>query len=446
MKCLMGWSMIGIALVLAIGGCSSATDLMPTPNLYADGLRDPFPDVPPELQSNKVEVLYLTDRKPEKDAKPDHMTYGFGRSRSVAMGVSTVAIGKDVSWNELNAASRTSKRKGKYPLSLETTRELVRFPPTPKMLIELPTPTERTTRPTATTSSELRSEVEAAKAQCIAELSARLAKTPVKDVYVFVHGYDNTFLDAVETIGQMWHFLGRQGVPVAYTWPAGRGGLLRGYTYDRESSEFTVYHLKEMLRIIASCPDVNKVHIISHSRGTDVALSALRELHLEFTGAGKNTRQELKLKTLILAAPDLDIEVVIQRMVTVHLGRVPEQCAIYVCSKDSALGISNWLFGGSTRLGKIRGDMFSADELEAMRKVKSVQLIDARISDPGPYGHSYFHANPAVSSDLILLVRYGLYPSPERPLNADPKGFWYLKDAYPKYARVPSTAPTTAAP
>jgi esterase/lipase superfamily enzyme len=442
MKCLIGWSVIGVALVFAIGGCSSTPKLMPTPNLYADGLRDPFPDVPPELQNNKVEVLYLTDRKPEKESTPDHVIYGFGRSRSIAMGVSTLEIGKDVSWSELNAASRTNKRKVKLPLTVVQTRELVRFPPTPKMLIELPTPTERTTRPAATTPSTLRSEVEAATEQCKAELSARLAKTPVKDVYVFVHGYDNKFDDAIETIGQLWHFLGRQGVPVAYTWPAGRGGLLRGYTYDRESSEFTVYHLKEMLRVIASCPDVHKIHIISHSRGTDVAVSALRELHLEFTGAGKNTREELKLKTLILAAPDLDVEVVIQRMVTVHLGRVPEQCAIYVCSKDEALGISNWLFGGSSRLGKIRGDMFSASELEDLRRVKSVQLIDARISDPGPYGHSYFHENAAVSSDLILLVRYGLYPSPERPLNADPKGFWYLTDDYPKYARVPTTAPS----
>jgi len=40
---------------------------MPTPNLYAHGGRDPFPDVPAELKNNKVEVLYLTDRVPAKD-------------------------------------------------------------------------------------------------------------------------------------------------------------------------------------------------------------------------------------------------------------------------------------------------------------------------------------------------------------------------------------------
>ena len=40
-------------------------------------------------------------------------------------------------------------------------------------------------------------------------------------------------------------------VPVAYSWPAGSKGLIRGYTYDHDSSEFTVYHLKQMLHALA---------------------------------------------------------------------------------------------------------------------------------------------------------------------------------------------------
>src|SRR5205823_4649635 len=101
------------------------------------------------------------------------------------------------------------------------------------------------------------------------ELSARLAKTPTKEVYVFVHGFANTFDDSIRTIGQLWHFFGRGGVPIAYTWPAGSPGVL-SYMYDRESSEFTVYHFKQMLKLLASCPDVKEINIICHSRGTDI--------------------------------------------------------------------------------------------------------------------------------------------------------------------------------
>ena len=103
-------------------------------------------------------------------------------------------------------------------------------------------------------------------------------------------------------MAQLWHFMGRVGVPVVYTWPAGHPGLLRGYQYDRESGEFTVFHLRQALELLADCPDVEKIHIIAHSRGTDIAMSALRELHIGARAAGLDTRERYKLGTVVLAA------------------------------------------------------------------------------------------------------------------------------------------------
>jgi esterase/lipase superfamily enzyme len=265
-------------------------------------------------------------------------------------------------------------------------------------------------------------------------------------VYIFVHGYNCNFNDSVITIAEMWHFLGRQGVPVAYSWPAGHGGLLRGYTYDRESSEFTVFHLKEMIRLIASVPEVEKINILAHSRGTDVAMSALRELHLEITGSNRSTRKVLKLGTLVLAAPDLDMDIFIQRMATARLGKVPERAAIYVCKADEALGISSWLFGGMNRLGKLQSNIFTPEELNTLRESKTVQIVEARVSNAGSYGHNYFHSNAAVSSDLILLMRYEKPPGAEygRPLGIDPDGFWVVDDNYLKKPPPPAEAQAAA--
>ena len=106
-----------------------------------------------------------------------------------------------------------------------------------------------------------------------------LDKTPRKEVFIFVHGFHNSFDDAAFTMAELWHFVGRYGVPIVYTWPAGHPGIF-GYTYDRESSEFTVFHLKQTLKFIASFPEVEKINIIAHSRGTDVAVNALRELSI----------------------------------------------------------------------------------------------------------------------------------------------------------------------
>jgi esterase/lipase superfamily enzyme len=442
-------TLIVATMLLASTGCESTTKLMPTPTLYARGDVDPFPDVPPAFQNNKVEVLYVTDRALENDSD-GKLQYGYKRSRSVAYGVAEVQIGKDVSWDQLVKASRSSKRDVELEMTVSKKTELGRLPPTPKTLIELPPhiPIEPATSPTTaptTSAAEMRAEIDQTIENFKRDLAARLAMSPRKDVYIFVHGYSNTFNDSVITVAQLWHFLGRQGVPVAYSWPAGRGGLLRGYTYDRESSEFTVYHLKEMIRLIASCPEVEKINIISHSRGTDVAMSALRELHLEISGSGRSTREVLKLATLVVAAPDVDMDIFIQRMATARLGRVPERAAIYICKADEALGISSWLFGGMNRLGKLQSNVFTPEELATLRQSRTVQIVEARVSNAGAYGHNYFYSNPAVSSDLILLMRYAKAPGAEygRPLTADAEGFWVVDDDYLKNA-PPATQPQTA--
>src|SRR3954465_6624661 len=107
-----------LPLLLALAsGCGGPLGLMPTPNIYARGYADPLENVPPQLQTNKVDVLYMTDRKPEPDKKTGELKYGVKRSRSVAYGVATVEFGKDVAWADLEAASKTSKRKVKLPMN-----------------------------------------------------------------------------------------------------------------------------------------------------------------------------------------------------------------------------------------------------------------------------------------------------------------------------------------
>jgi len=414
-------------ILLAFSGCSSASQLMPTPNLYSDGVVDPFIDVDPALRSNKVEVLYLTDRQPENDS-PDKRHYGFKRSRSVAFGISTVQFGENVSWDDLVKASRTRRREVDLAISVPTTVELGRFAPTPRSLVDIPGSTD---------SSASDAGQQAAEKAFEEALAQQMSHTRVKEVYIFVHGFANTFNDGATTIAQLWHFFGREGVPIAYTWPAGSGGLLRGYNYDRESSEFTGYHLKQTLKLIASCPEVTKVHIIGHSRGSDVVATAIRELHLEIAGTGGDhatTRSALKLGTVVLAAPDLDLDVTFQRLSTARLGRVPERIAMYVQPNDKALSLANWLFSGARRLGGINSDIFSPAEIDALRSAQTPQVVEARVSDTGAFGHDYFHSNPAVSSDLILLMRYHFKPGSDygRPLGVNRTGFWLIEDGYPK--------------
>jgi len=415
--------LLGIA---SLAGCGSKTPtLMPTPNLYTHPQWNPFADVPPPARSNRADVLYITDRA-GKDAPGGGVVYGHERSRSAGFGEATLQIGDGkFSWDQLVQASRTAKRDSEIPLTVTKVRELGRFPATPSMLTN-PDPKWHS----ADRHPKDPTEVEAEK-QFIAELSKRLAGTPRKEVFMFVHGFNVSFEGAIYTTGELWHFLGREGVPISYSWPAGVG-TLRAYEYTRESGEFTIYHLKQTLRMIASCPELQKVHIIAHSRGTDVVTTALRELHLEIRGTAR-TQEKLKLGTVVLAAADLDIDVVIEHDATERIGQAVEHAAIYLFNHDQALSFSNWLAGGIMRLGDLDPDRFDKDELEALRSMRRLQIIDARITKPGNMGHNYFHANPAVSSDLILLLRYNLPPGgPDgRPLGISRTGFWIIDNDYP---------------
>ena len=414
--------LLGLSLV-ALAGCGSKTYLMPTPNAYTDPGWNPFADVPSSLQGDKVSVLYVTDRVP-KERTRDHWEYGYRRSRSAAFGEAVVQIGDGLSWDDLVQASRAKKRSKNLELKVTATRELARFAKTPPRLILTD----------AQMASHKRPPLDLAHADAEQrfkeELAARLSQTPRKEVFIYVHGFGNTFEDAILVTGELWHFLGREGVPVCYTWPAGIGGL-KAYEYTLASTQFTVYHFKQTLRLIASCPEVEKVHIIAHSRGTAVTTETIRELHLEIRGTG-DTQKALKLGTVILAAADIDLDVAIARNATERIGRAAERSALYISDRDKALGFSRWLFGGR-RLGEVDLKMFDKAEIEALRGSHRLQLIDARVKKRGAFGHSYFHANPAVSSDLVLLMRYQLVPGAEhgRPLGVSDVGLWAIGDDYP---------------
>ena len=233
--------------------------MMPTPNLHVgDTDHEIYTGLPDELKSNEVPLFYITDRVPEKDEK-GKLKYGYKRSPSLAFGSTVVNLGEEVSWEELLAASRSGKRIKDVKMSVETITEIVRSADTPlpyveidDVIVELPEYVAK----------------RAAAAEVFRKvLVQQLALTPRKEVFIFVHGFHNDFNDAAFAMGELWHFLGRIGVPIIYTWPAGYPGLF-GYTYDRESSEFTIYHLRQVLELMASFPEVEKINLIGHSRGT----------------------------------------------------------------------------------------------------------------------------------------------------------------------------------
>ncbi len=369
----------------------------------------------------------MTDRLPREGGDEDSVRYGYGRSFSTAFGSCVVQIGEDVSWDDLVRASTTSKRKVSLGLSVRSITELGRFPPTPATL--------QIENGVAVETPEYLAAKESMVQALHDELRRRLAITPRKEAYVFVHGFGNTMEVAAFRMAEMWHFLGREGVAILYSWPAGYPGLLRGYTRDRESGEFTIFHLKEFLKALASCPEIETVHLIAHSRGTGVAMTAMRELIVEIRASGEDPQAELKLGNIIMAAPDIDADVSSQRNAAEHVYDGYELLTVYVSQNDRAIGTAEWLFSSPRRLGKIEPRELLRSETSRIKLLTNVDVVDARVHTDYT-GHGYFLSNPAVFSDIILILRYDRTPGAAngRPLTPIVHNYYILDDNYPHKA------------
>ena len=169
--------------------------------------------------------------------------------------------------------------------------------------------------------------------------------------------------------------------------------------------------------------------MISHSRGTDVAATALRELLIQARAAGLDPLKEFKIRSLVLASPDVDFDVISQRFAAVQFFEIVEQLTIYASKHDEAIGLADWLYGSRQRLGKIRPEDFDAyTRAYIAHAAGHTDVIDARVRTSG-FGHDYYHSNPAVSSDLILAV-WGddAVGSPQRPLTEVIPGYWAIEE------------------
>ncbi|MFM7807783.1 MAG: alpha/beta hydrolase [Planctomycetota bacterium] len=278
--------------------------------------------------------------------------------------------------------------------------------------------------------TESQAELDRTKATFLALVKSRLDATGSKDVYLYVHGFNNTFYDAIARSAILWHSIGRQGVFIAYTWPAGYGGPF-GYFYDRESGEFTIFHLREMIKTLVETPGLERLHIIAHSRGTDVATTALRELNIGLRAQGKKVQESLKLETLMLAAPDLDLEVFSQRFWLENLGSAAKRTVVYFSSEDDAIGLSNWLFGSKTRIGTLSKIPFSPQQVKLIEQMPQIQLVECQVNGFAS-SHAYVFGNPAAMSDVVAVLRdrKDVGAARGRPLEPRGNGTWLLTNDY----------------
>lgn len=202
--------------------------------------------------------------------------------------------------------------------------------------------------------------------------------SPDEDAFVFVHGYNVTFEEAVLRTAQIAYDLRFGGAALCWSWPS-QGGYAE-YTVDEENVRWSTGHLVRFLREVRDRSGARRIHLVAHSMGNRALTEALLRIGRELGGAGAPFDQ------VVLAAPDLDAETFRQDVAPAIRGTA-QNVTLYASTNDVALQLSRRVHG-SPRAGEAGEDIVV---------VPGIDTVDvSRVSG----GHSYIGNSGRVLNDL----------------------------------------------
>ncbi|MEK1861301.1 MAG: alpha/beta hydrolase [Rhizobium leguminosarum] len=203
-------------------------------------------------------------------------------------------------------------------------------------------------------------------------------------VLVFVHGFNNRYEDAVYRFAQIVHDSHADVAPVVFTWPS-RGSIF-DYNYDKESTNYSRDALEELLTRTAANPAVSDVTIMAHSMGTWLTVEALRQMAI------RNGHVAAKINNVILASPDLDVDVFGRQFAS--LGKERPHFTIFVSQDDRALALSRRISGNVDRLGQIDP---SVEPYRSKLEAAGITVLDlTKLKGGDRLNHGKFAESPEV--------------------------------------------------
>jgi esterase/lipase superfamily enzyme len=224
-------------------------------------------------------------------------------------------------------------------------------------------------------------------------LNAQLAMRPPgrRKVLVFIHGYNTMFAEGLYRFTQIVDDADAPAVPVLFTWAS--RGKLTGYVYDTNSATAARDELERTLRLVFAS-NAEEVNILAHSMGNWVTVEALRQIKIS-----AKLPPISKLGAVVLAAPDIDIDVFKSEMR--RFGKPRKPFFIVLSHDDKALRFSDFIAGGEERLGSYSNDA----ELTALGAVV-IDLTDVKATDPS--NHDKFAQLAEIAPQMRQVLERGV--------------------------------------
>ncbi|MDT4848049.1 hypothetical protein FQZ97_821300 [compost metagenome] len=180
------------------------------------------------------------------------------------------------------------------------------------------------------------------------------------------------------------HDSGAEVAPVIFTWPS-RGSVF-DYNYDKESTNYSRDALEMTLRKIAEDPRVKDITVMAHSMGSWLTVEALRQMAI------RDKRVNPKISDVILASPDLDVDVFNKQFSA--MGKDHPRFTLFTSRDDRALRASRFISGNVDRLGQIDP---SVEPYRSQLEKAGITVIDLTQLKAGDrLNHGKFASSPEV--------------------------------------------------
>ncbi|WP_138482108.1 alpha/beta hydrolase [Dyadobacter bucti] len=224
-------------------------------------------------------------------------------------------------------------------------------------------------------------------------VQTKVAESPEKDAFVFLHGFNVSFHESILRTAQMAVDIGFRGASIVYSWPSIH--KVSGYMADEATATgYSVDSVIQLIKDVRANTGAERVHLIAHSMGNRLLTEALKAMVLEgFT-------KEYLFNQIILAAPDIDAEVFVKHIAPKIAG-AGKQLTLYTSLHDNALWLSEKLHGGHLRLGTAG---------EQLAVCAGIDTIDASDKSIGLLGHGYFTESRALIDDIHHAIRFNHSP------------------------------------
>jgi esterase/lipase superfamily enzyme len=235
------------------------------------------------------------------------------------------------------------------------------------------------------------------------------------DILLFIHGFKNSFDDALKRAAQLSNDLQFDGVMAVFSWGSENSASLAGYTADMDNADFSVDALTRFLTTLKTQFPEAKIHIIAHSMGNRVLVKALQSI---------SETDATHINEVVMAAPDVDSGHL--RAALAAMSTKARRYTLYASSADLALVLSARLRSRRKkyhRAGQGGRHVFVArgvDTVEGSRAVKALWSMN----------HDDVFEKERMLTDLHFVIRqptpvedrFGLLKTPFGELH-----FWRIR-------------------